>query len=138
MAMPTISDAEWQVMKALWDGGAATAGDVVARVQVENPRWHARTVKTMLGRLVRKGAVDARDLDDSNRGFVYRAAVTRDACVRQESRSFLARVFDGAAAPAMVHLLEQNRLPPEEIERLRKLLDDAAASAAATRKGGKR
>jgi BlaI family penicillinase repressor len=92
----------------------------------------------MLGRLVRKGAVDARDADDGNsRGFVYRAAVTRDACVRQESRSFLARVFDGAAAPAMVHFLEQNRLPPEEIERLRKLLDDAATNAS-TRKGGKR
>src|SRR5438552_990360 len=128
MPMPSISDAEWQVMKALWDGGPATAGEVVARVEAEGPRrrWHARTVKTMLGRLVRKGAVDATSGADASSRFIYRAKVTRDACVRVESRSFLARVFDGAAAPALVHFLEQNRLPPADIERLRTLLDEAA------------
>jgi BlaI family penicillinase repressor len=128
---PTISDAEWQVMKALWDGGAATAGEVVARVAAQGHRWHARTVKTMLGRLVRKGAVESRDAA-GNRSFTYKAKVSRDACVRRESRSFLARVFDGAAAPALVHFLEQNRLPPEEIDRLRQILDESQ------RKGGKR
>jgi BlaI family penicillinase repressor len=127
---PTISDAEWQVMKALWDGGPATAGEVVARVVAQGHRWHARTVKTMLGRLVRKGAVES--IEAQNRSFTYKAKVSRDACVRRESRSFLARVFDGAAAPALVHFLEQNRLPPEEIARLRQILDEAQ------RKGGKR
>jgi BlaI family penicillinase repressor len=56
--------------------------------------------------------------------FIYRAKVSRQACIKQESKSFLARVFDGAAAPALVHLLEQATLPAEEIERLRKLLDE--------------
>jgi BlaI family penicillinase repressor len=134
MPTPSISEAEWQVMRALWDEGPATAGEVVARVHAANGTRrrgrHARTDKTMLGRLVRKGAVDS-TADAGNR-FVYRAKVTRDACIRLESRSFLTRVFDGAAAPALVHLLEQNRLPVEEIDRLRKLLDDAA------RKGTKR
>jgi BlaI family penicillinase repressor len=122
MKPPIISDAEWNVMKALWDGGPASAGELVDRVQSAGHRWHSRTVKTMLSRLVRKGAVEAQP--DGKR-FVYRAMVSREVCVRHESKSFLARVFDGATAPALVHFLEQTRLPPEEIERLRKLLQDS-------------
>jgi BlaI family transcriptional regulator, penicillinase repressor len=122
MKPPIISDAEWNVMKALWDGGPASASEIVARVQSAGYQWHSRTVKTMLSRLVRKGAV--RTEPDGNR-FVYRPVFSRDVCVRHESKSFLARVFDGAAAPALVHFLEQTRLPAQEIERLRKLLQDS-------------
>jgi hypothetical protein len=57
--------------------------------------------------------------------------------VRRESRSFLSRVFNGAAAPAVLHLLSQceaddfKKLPPEEIERLRHLLDEASEGESA-------
>ena len=61
----------------------------------------------------------------TGRHYVYRAKVGRDACVRQETRSFLSRVFDGAVAPAVVHFIEQSRLSPEELRQLRQLLDDA-------------
>jgi BlaI family transcriptional regulator, penicillinase repressor len=120
MANPNISDAEWQVMKCLWDGGPATAGELVDRVQTQGHRWHSRTVKTMLGRLVKKGAVES--TADEKR-FVYRAKVSRQECIKRESKSFLARVFDGAAAPALVHFLEHTNLPADEIDRLRALLE---------------
>jgi len=57
------------------------------------------------------------------RRYLYKARVTREACVRRESRSFLSRVFNGAVAPAVVHFLENAQLTPDEIRRLKETLE---------------
>ncbi|HSZ56429.1 MAG TPA: BlaI/MecI/CopY family transcriptional regulator [Tepidisphaeraceae bacterium] len=123
-AIPQISDAEWEVMKAVWDWGPLTAGQVVDRLAGER-QWKPRTVKTLLNRLVRKGAVA---METDGRRYVYRAKVPRDAVIKRETRSFLSRVFDGAAAPAIVHFIEQGRLTPDEIRQLRETLDRESRS----------
>ena len=123
-AIPQISDAEWEVMKVVWEGAPLTAGEVVERVAAEQ-KWKPRTIKTLLNRLVKKGAVA---METDGRRFIYRARVVRDAVIRRETRSFLSRVFDGAAAPAIVHFLEQGKLSPEEIRQLRETLDREAKS----------
>jgi BlaI family penicillinase repressor len=120
--VPQISDAEWEVMKVLWENGESTAGEIVQAVAAHN-RWSPRTVKTLLNRLVKKGALG---FEVNGRHYLYRARVGRDACVRQETRSFLSRVFDGAVAPAVVHFIEQSRLSPRELRQLRQLLDEAS------------
>ncbi len=117
--VPQISDAEWDVMKVVWDRQPVPASDVVERLAAERG-WALRTVKTMLNRLVAKGALDYA-LDGKR--FLYRALVERDACVRHESRSFLSRVFGGAVTPAVVHLLEHSKLTPAEVEQLRQVLE---------------
>jgi len=114
-------------MKVLWDrqgrspqGTAGlTAGEVVDAVAA-GQRWAPRTIKTLLNRLVQKNAVE---VTVEGRRYLYRARVARDAVVRRESRSFLSRVFGGAVAPAVVHLLENSDLTPQEIEQLRQILD---------------
>ena len=116
---PQISDAEWEVMKAVWDGQPVPASEVVDRLGREQG-WAPRTVKTMLNRLVAKGAL-AYEVDGKR--FLYRATVRRDACVRHESRSFLARVFGGAAAPAVMHFIEHAKLSPDEVAQLKRLLE---------------
>ena len=119
--LPQISDAEWQVMAVIWDRGPSTALEVVAALHDAGHDWHARTIKTMLNRLLTKGALAAHA--EGNR-YVYRAAVKREACVRQESRSFLDRVFGGDALLAMVHLAQQADLSPAEVDRLKKMLKE--------------
>jgi BlaI family transcriptional regulator, penicillinase repressor len=119
---PQISDAEWEVMKAVWDRQPVPASDVVEQLRREQG-WAPRTVKTMLNRLVGKGALT---YDVDGKRFLYKAKVNRDACVRRESRSFLSRVFDGSAAPAVVHLLTHSKLTDEEIDQLRRMLDGEA------------
>ena len=118
-AVPQISDAEWDVMKVVWDRQPVPASDVVDRLAAGRG-WAPRTVKTMLNRLVAKGALDY--AVDGKR-FLYRALVPREACVRAESRSFLSRVFGGAVAPAVVHLLEHSDLSADEVEQLRRILE---------------
>jgi len=121
---PAITDAEWDVMRVLWERPeewlpAAAVIEPVARER----GVHHRTVRTLLARLVKKTAVETRPAGDN--AFLYHARISRDSVVRAESRSFLSKVFDGNAAPALVHLLHQNRekLSAGEIEELRKLLD---------------
>ena len=117
-AVPQISDAEWDVMKVVWDRQPVPASDVVERLAAERG-WAPRTVKTMLNRLVAKRAL-AYAVDGKR--FLYRALVQRDACVRAESRSFLSRVFGGAVTPAVVQFLEHADLTPAEVDELRRLL----------------
>ena len=96
-----------------------TAGEVVDAVAA-GQAWAPRTIKTLLNRLVQKNAVE---VTVDGRRYLYRARVARDAVVRRESRSFLSRVFGGAVAPAVVHLLEGSDLTPQEIEHLRRILE---------------
>jgi BlaI family transcriptional regulator, penicillinase repressor len=134
---PQISDAEWEVMKVVWESpGPLTAGEVVQRLE-DSTHWRPRTIKTLLARLVQKGAVRAEPAPDAARTFLYRAAVSRDACVRQESRSFLSRVFDGAVTPALLHFLESAKLTRSEIEQLRDVLDREAGAAASNSPKGR-
>src|SRR5829696_8476533 len=107
-------------MKVVWDHGPATSGQIVGRLGDER-KWAPRTIKTLLARLVKKGAVAARESDDAaaGRGFLYSPKVQRDAVVRRESRSFVRRVFDGAVAPALVHFLEDAELTPAQIDELK-------------------
>ena len=132
--VPQISDAEWEVMKVVWERQPVSAAVVVERLGRER-RWSPRTIRTMLNRLLAKRAID---YHPEGKRYLYRSRISRDACVRQESRSFLSRVFDGAAAPAVMHLLthcdveEFRKLSPDELQHLRQLLDlDSGADAPA-------
>ena len=97
-----ISDAEWVVMNLVWSSSPIEAAEVIDRIAADNG-WTAATVKTMLHRLVRKGALATEQI---GKKYLYTPAVRRDACVRQASRSFLERVFGGDATPALIHFVK--------------------------------
>lgn len=114
-----ISDAEWTVMNAVWDGQPIEAQAVIDLIAAQN-EWSPATVKTMLHRLVKKRALKAESIGKKYR---YRAAVRRGDCIRRASRSFLDRVFGGDAAPALLHIAKNARLTDGEVAQLRALLD---------------
>ena len=120
MAEVRISDAEWRAMDVVWGRKAATAAEVV-RALAGPSGWRTRTVRTLLARLVAKGALAV--AADGNRQ-VYRPLVTRGRCVREEGRSFVRKVFGGNTAELLVHFLRGADLPPERVEELRRLLDE--------------
>ena len=118
MSVQKISDAEWQVMDVLWTNSPATAGEVVDALGPKSG-WSPRTVKTMLGRLVKKKAL--RFQTEGNR-YLYRPAVSRDECTRVESDSFLSRVFGGEAGPMLVHFVNEAKLSEADIRELKRVL----------------
>ena len=115
---PQISGAEWEVMKVLWEAAPLTGAEVAERIG-----GHPKTIKTLLGRLVKKGALRFRE--EGNR-YLYRPVFPREKFVAEESRSFLERVFGGEATPALVHFVENVDLTDEEIQELRELLERRA------------
>ena len=114
-----ISTAESLVMEALWRSSPRTAEQIAAEV-ASGQDWTEATVKSLLNRLLTKGAVAA---DKDGRRYLYRPLVTRQKCVRAEGRSFLKKVFAGDAAELLVHFVQDARMTPEQIEELKRLLD---------------
>jgi len=116
---PQISDAEWEVMKVLWEQSPRSANEIADAV-CEPMGWHPKTVKTLLGRLVKKGVLRFRE--EGNR-YLYRPALPRERYVEDESRSFVDRVFGGAATPMIVHFVETMKLTEADLAELRAVLD---------------
>jgi BlaI family penicillinase repressor len=119
-APPAISDAEWDVMNVFWSARAPlTANDVVAGVAAAR-EWNPRTVKTLLNRLINKGALA---YEARGKHYLYRPKVTREQCVREQTRSFLSRVFGNAPGAMLLHFVAEAKLTPDEVEALKRLLD---------------
>ncbi|MBX7212121.1 MAG: BlaI/MecI/CopY family transcriptional regulator [Verrucomicrobiaceae bacterium] len=123
MTPPDITEAEWPIMETLWENSPQTASEV-AKALRPTMNWAENTVRTMITRLVEKGALKTSTNASGTKTFL--PAVKREACVRAESASFLERVFQGAAKPLLVHFASNTKLTPEEVRELKKLLDQNA------------
>jgi predicted transcriptional regulator len=118
-ASPAISEAESQVMELLWREAPQASEDLVAALQ-PGTAWHENTVRTLLNRLVRKGAVCA---EREGRRYLYSPVLTREQWQSHESRSLLDRVFGGKVAPLLVHFGRNEKLSAKDVAELRKLVD---------------
>ncbi|MCA9076372.1 MAG: BlaI/MecI/CopY family transcriptional regulator [Planctomycetaceae bacterium] len=125
MAEIPISDAEWQVMNVIWNDQPLSSQEVVDALTAQTD-WAPATIKTMLHRLVKKSVLT---FETQGNRYVYRASVRRHQCVKQASKSFLRRVFEGEPAPLLAHFLKSSRLTPEEIADLRRILDEQEAQS---------
>ena len=115
-----ITAAESQIMDILWRRGPLTADEIVA--EVSGPQgWGEATVKTLINRLLKKKAVAS---DRTSGRHRYRAVTQRADYVQTESQGLLDRLFEGSLTPLVAHFAEHRKLKPEEIKRLRKLLED--------------
>lgn len=119
-----LGEAELSVLRALWEAGPLTVREVMARLHDRGRKVAYTTVLTFLTRLEQKGFVTS---DKNDLAYVYRAKVSRDAVAKSRVRSLLDQLYDGAAAPMMLHLIENERFTEEEIAQLRKLLKDLDA-----------
>ncbi|MCB9882612.1 MAG: BlaI/MecI/CopY family transcriptional regulator [Planctomycetes bacterium] len=115
---PKISDAEWDVMEVLWDDHPQTATQVAEKLRDRRP-WSEGTVKTLLRRLLQKGALQH---EQEGKRYLYAPAVAREVCVREETRTFLERVFGGRLSPLLARFVEESDLSSEEIDELKALL----------------
>jgi BlaI family penicillinase repressor len=114
-----ISDAELEVMEALWAAGQPlTAAEVAERIDAERG-WTLATVKTMLSRLAVKGALKHRE---DGRRFLYSPAIKREDYVGNESRRFVERLFGGRLSPLVARLAEEDGLDEDDIAEIEALL----------------
>lgn len=115
-----ISAAERCVMDALWTRHPLTA-EQIAHAIAEQQGWTLATVKSLINRLLKKGAIDA---ERDGRRYLYSPRVNRDDYVHAESRSLLDRLFDGRLAPLVSHFSERKQLSRRDIAELKQLLKE--------------
>lgn len=113
-----ISGAESLVMEALWRRSPLAAEEIFAEVG-EAQGWAGATLKTLLNRLLNKGVVSAQK---DGRRYLYRPLVARDDYVESESQGLLDRLFDGRLAPLVSHFSERQKLSPQDIADLKRLI----------------
>ncbi|WP_172251269.1 BlaI/MecI/CopY family transcriptional regulator [Saccharibacillus deserti] len=119
-SIPRISDAEWEVMKVLWAGSPRTANDIIRELEGSR-KWNPKTVRTLIKRLTEKKAVGYKQ---EGRIYAYYPKVQEEECVRSETSSFLQRVYGGTMRPMLAHFLRDEKLTKEDIDELRKILDE--------------
>ena len=125
-----ISDAEWDVMSVLWESEPKTAAEVIAAL-AQSHAWNHRTIRTLLARLVEKGATTC---EVNGVRYSYCAAVSQTDCVRQRSQSFLAKVFGGNASALVSHFVEDGKLSAKELDELARLLKSKQTSRKSNRR----
>lgn len=112
------SESEMQVLAALWDEAPQTAAELAQRIGQANG-WTQATVKTLLARLVQKGAVTA---EADGRRYLYSPAIERADAVGEESQRFVDRLFGGRVSPLIAHLAEREALSDADIAEIEALL----------------
>jgi predicted transcriptional regulator len=113
-----ISDAEYLVMSVVWANHPATAKQLFEHL---NNEWHIKTLNTLLNRLVKKGALA---YTKSGRQFVYSPLLEKKQYTHQKSKNFLETLYGGKLSPLVAQFAEQESLIEEDIEALKKLIDD--------------
>lgn len=117
--LPSITDAEWVVMRALWQRGPLTTNQVVAALDSAT-HWKPKTIQTLLTRLAKKRALA---FEKKGREYLFRALVSAEDCEHAVAQSFLGRFFGGEIAPFLSRFVEREKLTPNDIRELKRILD---------------
>lgn len=128
---PTISDAELEILRTLWDGGPGIVRELQERLAADGCDWQRSTVITLLQRLERKGYVRS---DRTSHAFVFHAAVSREDLVHQRMLQLADELCDGESAPLLLAFAERERFTADELQKLRRMIDQLAARQTQSKK----
>lgn len=119
--MKELSETEWHVLESLW-AGAPKVGSQITADMSEKKGWSRSTTLTMLRRMTEKGLISC---DDSGKMKTYMPLLGREEAVKKETKHFLDRVYQGSVSMLLNGFVQKQELTTEEIQELRKILDDA-------------
>jgi BlaI family penicillinase repressor len=120
--LPRISESEWLVMRVLWSRSPRAANEVFEELDGKT-KWKPKTVKTLIDRLVKKGALK---FEKEGRRYRYYPAVGQAECVATERHSFARRVYGGTMKPMLAAFMEDAELSAEDISELKEILEQKA------------
>ena len=121
-----VTDAELEVLRALWDDGEATIRALADRLYPGGGTSEYATVQKLLERLEDKGHVGRRAEGRSN---VFSARVKREELVARRLRDTAEKLCDGSLTPLLTHLVSAGRLSPDELVELRRMVDRLSRKA---------
>lgn len=115
-----IPESEMEIMKVLWEHSPQSLPEIVENVRRAMP-WEAVTVKTLLGRLVKKECVRR---NGSRRSYLYEPLVDRAAVLKSATKRFMEKMFDGTPGAMLSFFLRNGDLSNDDIEELSRLIEE--------------
>jgi len=113
-----ISNAEFEVLDALWQQHPASANELIERLNKEKS-WHEKTVKTLPNRLVKKQAIA---FEKEQRRYLYFPLLERETYTQNESQSLIERMFSGRISPLIAGFAKNKNLNKEDISELKEII----------------
>ncbi|WP_257348266.1 penicillinase repressor BlaI [Pseudalkalibacillus decolorationis] len=117
--VPSISEAEWEVMNVLWKKAPQTANEVISSLQKKKD-WKPKTVRTLLDRLAQKKVVG---VNQDQKVYTFFPLYSQDDCQHAEAQSFIKRIYGGTLKSMLVQFIQEDSLSEEDIKELRSILD---------------
>ncbi|SNT22049.1 BlaI family transcriptional regulator, penicillinase repressor [Anaerovirgula multivorans] len=114
-----ISDAEWKVMEVVWKEHPVTAAEIIEELIVKTD-WNRKTIHTLIRRLVQKKVLGVAKEDP----YVYYPLIEENFCKKEETKSFLEKVYNGSLQLLMANFLKNENLSKKEIKEIKNLLDE--------------
>ncbi len=114
----TIAESEWYILELLWATPMLTIGEI--KKGLEATSWSDSTIKTLVRRLVSKGAVE---IDDTSGQFHYKAIVKEHECRLKETKNLINRIYHGSVKMLMANLVSDSNLTKEETKQLMDIID---------------
>jgi BlaI family transcriptional regulator, penicillinase repressor len=115
-----LGKVQLQIMRILWDQGSATAREITSELNKSENIAHS-TVQTLLRKLLDKNAVTHEQID---RTFLFKPAVSETEVTQAASLEFVNRIFKGSVSDLVAHLIENEQISQEELQRLRQLINE--------------
>ncbi len=116
-----ITDAELEIMQILWRDGEDTLNELVEKLSVKEPK-NRNTIKTLLHRLIEKGAVESKKVN--TREAIYVPKISEKKFLTKESNSFLKKLFHGSTEKLLLNFVEDKKISKTELKKLVDMLED--------------
>lgn len=114
----SITETEWKIMEVIWNKPMLTIGEI--KDNLEDNLWSDSTIKTLVRRLIQKGALD---FDDTKGHYRYYSLVNEKKCKTNETKNLIDRVYNGSVKMLMANLVSGSKLTREETKKLMEIID---------------
>ncbi|KDR95503.1 BlaI family transcriptional regulator, penicillinase repressor [Peptoclostridium litorale DSM 5388] len=116
--IPKISDAEYEIMKVIWENEPLTAADIVSIVDSES--WNENTIRTMVNRLLKKAAIGYKK---NGKAYIYHSLISSGEYKKFEGMSFLKKIYGGSISAMFANLVNGEEISKDELNDLKELLE---------------
>ena len=119
-SLPQISEAEFEIMKVIWDKSPINTKEIVDIV-TKSSNWNMRTIHTLIARLEKKGAIKHKK---DGRIYIFFPVVKKEDYIKSESKSFINKFYNGAVNKMVMNFIENDMLSLEDIQELKNILNE--------------
>ena len=120
-----ITDAEWEVMRVVWAHGSVTSREIIEILE-SKMQWKAPTIKTLIGRLVEKGALNT---EQEGRKYIYSANIEEREAVGSFTNDIFDRICRKNVGNVIESIIKDHTLSFDDIQRLKEILEMKKAFA---------